>query len=191
MYSPISKEEFQSSVEIRVSEDLDYGFDNYVSGILDVRESQLTQEEAEDIPIGDIVKYNLGYEGRYIDFIKRVYRENSKGKNYADIYLESTESSGILTIMDYLDYRDRVVFIELLRKGLDKTPYLELNEEILETMIKLSSRELSFSTLFFTERDITIWGNYDMVFPVFFKSEEDKEYYKALASEYGLYIREA
>lgn len=191
MYIPVSKEEFEGAVDVKVVNDVDFGFDNYVSGILDVRDHQLTQEESNALPLGNIAEYNLQYERSYIDFIERVYEENRNSKNYVDCYLEEAESSGLLTLMDYLDYRDKLVFLELLRKGVDKTPYLELNGEILSTMVKFSTRELSFTTLFFTGRDITIWGNYDMAFPVFFKSEEDKEYYRKLAGEYGLYIREA
>lgn len=191
MYTPVSKEEFEGSVEVRVVDDVDFGFENYISGILDVRDHQLTQEEAGDIPLGNLFDYNLKYEKRYLDFIQRVYEENKESKNYLDCYLEKAESSGLLTLMDYLDYGDKIVFLDLLRKGIDSTPYLQLNSKILDTMVKFSTRELSFTTLFFTGRDITIWGNYDMAFPVFFKNQEDKDYYRKIAGEYGLYIREA
>jgi hypothetical protein len=190
IFTPVSKEEFESLIEIKVIEDLEEGFENYVSGILDIRETAPTEKELESIPFGVIEDYNIIYEERFIQFLKRVHEENNGERNFVDCYFKEAHSGGILTLMEFLDYKDKLVLIELLRKGIDDNPYLELNEEILELMLKLSTRELLFTTMYYRKRPITIWGNYDLAFPVFFKTEEDKEYYKNLAKEYDLYIRE-
>jgi hypothetical protein len=190
IFNPINKEEFDELIEIKVIDSVDEGFETYVSGILDVRESAPTEEELGSIPFGVIEDYNILYEERFIQFIRRVQDENRGERNFVDCYLKEAHSGGLLTALELLDYKDKLVFLELLRKGIDDNPYLELNDKIVELMLKLSTREILFTTMFYRERPITIWGNYDMAFPVFFKSEEDKEYYSEIARECGLYIRE-
>lgn len=190
IFSPIGKDEFEELVELKVVDSVDEGFEKYVSGILDVRESAPTEKELESIPFGVIEDYNILYEEKFINFIRRVQEENRGERNFVDCYLKEAHSGGILTALELLDYKDKLVFLELLRKGIDDNPYLELNDRILELMLKLSTREILFTTMFYRKRPITIWGNYDMAFPVFFKSEEDKAYYSELARECGLYIRE-
>lgn len=190
IFFPVKKEEFEELVEIKVVEDLDEGFEKYVSGILDIREAAPTLEETETIPFGVIEDYNILYEEKILNFIRKVYEENREERNFIDCYTAEAQSSGILTVLEYLDYKDKLAFIELLRNGLDENPYLEINEDVLDLAVKLSTRELSFTTLYFRKRPITIWGNYDLAFPVFFKTEEDKAYYTKLAEECGLYIRE-
>lgn len=190
IFNPIGKEEFDELIEIKVVDSLDEGFENYISGILDVRESAPTEEELESIPFGVIEDYNILHEEKFVKFIRRVGEENSGERNFVDCYLKEAHSGGLLTALELLDYKDKLVLLELLRKGIDDNPYLELNDKIVELMLKLSTREILFTTMFYRARPITIWGNFDMAFPVFFKSEEDKEYYSEIARECGLYIRE-
>lgn len=190
VYSPVSKEEFEQLVEVKVIDSVEEGFENYVSGILDVRETAPTEKELENIPFGIIEDYNILHEEKFIHFMRRVQEENRGEKNLVDCYLKEAHSGGLLTAMELLDYKDKLIFLELLRSGIDDNPYLELNDRILELMLKLSTREILFTTMFYKKRPITIWGNYDMAFPVFFKTEQDKAYYSSIARECGLYIRE-
>ena len=66
---------------------------------------------------------------------------------------------------------DEVKIIEDLNLGKEEI-FLRLNNEILEILLKLTAKEILFSTFYFTKSKCTIWGNYNMKYPIFFEDDE-------------------
>lgn len=54
--------------------------------------------------------------------------------------------------------------------------------------MKLSLREVFFSTFYMLDYEVTIWGNYNKKFPVFYKDNEAISIYEKIAKQTGLSI---
>ena len=61
-----------------------------------------------------------------------------------------------------------------------------IDKSLIPFFIRLNTREVFFVTFYFTNRPITVWGNYNMKFPCFVTNDEDLEYYLQLASKLNL-----
>lgn len=69
----------------------------------------------------------------------------------------------------------------------DTVYFKVLDKEIIELITKLNTRELFFCTVYFLDTPLTVWGNYNLEFPIFYKEEEGLETYKELIDKSGLY----
>jgi hypothetical protein len=170
---PISYEEFSILSKIRFS-NINDGFSKYINGILEIDDNQLSDLKGEE---------------KYINFVKEVYRNNKSKPIIMDFYLKNIDEEGILRILEGLDYEDKLILLKQLRNENKETVYFKIeNEEILPFVTRLSTRELLFCTIHFLEKPLTLWGNYNLKFPVFFKNSEDISFYDRIARENGLTI---
>ena len=183
LLTPITKEIFESNNKIYFDR-IDKGFDRYTSGILSLPKEDLSSmKEKEKL---DLIIKN---ENKYIEFIRKVYIIN-KDKPMIDFYLKDIDNKGVLRILDSLDYEDKIIFINHLRYLDKETVYFSIeNKNLLPFLTRLSTRELNFCTMYFTSVPITIWGNYNLNFPLFFENEEKLDYYNEIAKDCGLIIR--
>lgn len=126
-----------------------------------------------------------GSELCYKKFLKKVLDLNGNNHAYVDFYygrlkeiekenLQSCLTQDDLQVLNIIDY--------------DNGIYFPLTEEILPFLMKITAQEMLFSTFYFTKIPCTLWGNYELKFPIFFKDTEAKRIYKELAQSCGLRI---
>ncbi|GAA0179813.1 hypothetical protein SH2C18_26230 [Clostridium sediminicola] len=185
----ITIEEFNSIKKISIT-NIQEGFNNYTHGILDVHDSSLSINE-QDESSRLIYNNNLKYENRFINFMKKIYTINKKKPIIVDFYLNNIDNEGILRVLSHLEHDDKLTFINHVRNIKTHSVYFLIEDkELIPFMTRLSTRELHFCTFHFTEKPITIWGNYNLSFPVFFKNNEDVNFYDSIARKNDLFIRD-
>lgn len=166
----IKADEFKSLVKIRFN-NINEGFSNFINGILEVDEDS------------DVVD---AFEERFVDFYKEAFKINEV---ITDFYLKNIDEEGVLKILEGLDYDDKLIILNELRYGDKATLYFKIKDEkIIKTIVSLSFRELLFCTTYFLGNDMTIWGNYNRRFPIFFKDKEVIKEYEEIVKGCGLKI---
>lgn len=189
LLKPITSEEFNSIKKISMTNILE-GFDNYIHGILDVHDRSLSLTEIDESS-HSVEQYNLKYEDRFINFMKNIYTINKEKPIMVDFYINNIDNEGILRVLSHLEYDDKLTFINHIRNIKTDSVYFLLEyEELIPFITRLSTRELHFCTFHFTDKPITIWGNYNLSFPVFFKDDKDISFYDHIARENDLFIRD-
>lgn len=169
----ISEEEFKKRVNIRFNNILD-GFDKYSNGLLEHRDTSESFEEKEE---------------DFISFFKEALKFN-KGKIIVDFYIKNLEDESKEKLLGGLGEKDKEILIRNINNREIKSVYFELeNEELISFITRLNTRELFFCTVYFTENPMTIWGNYNLSFPMFFKEKYILETYKGLAKKHNLDVR--
>ncbi|MCI6190629.1 MAG: hypothetical protein MR691_11940 [Clostridium sp.] len=104
------------------------------------------------------------------NIIRNLYIKNTPENSFADFYygrLKEEEREKVKLVLN----ENEIKIIEDLNLGKDEI-FLRLNNEILEILLKLTAKEILFSTFYFTKSKCTIWGNYNMKYPIFFKNNE-------------------
>jgi hypothetical protein len=155
---PISEELFKDKVIIRF-ENINDGFDRFESIML---ESLITHNTEEGI----------------VTFLDMAIQLNGEDNSYVDFYLSRLDKEARDNLLALLNDEDKEVFKRIIREVQDDTIYFRLSREVIPFITRLSTRELFFCTFYFTKYPCTIWGNYNMNFPVFFNNKEDIEKYK-------------
>jgi len=106
---------------------------------------------------------------------ERLLREllelNGEENSFADLYYGRLEVGEQQTILEALSGEDKAVLQE---HAFDEGIYFKLTAENLPLLAKLSAEELLFCTYYFTKYPCTIWGNYELSYPIFYKNEEVK-----------------
>ena len=105
------------------------------------------------------------------NIIRMLYLENTLENSFADFYygrLSEGEKEKIRAALT----EEEIKIIQNLNLGYDEI-FLRLNEEILEILLKLTAKEILFSTFYFTKSQCAVWGNYNMKYPIFFKNKEE------------------
>ncbi|MDS0528440.1 hypothetical protein NNC19_22380 [Clostridium sp. SHJSY1] len=113
-----------------------------------------------------------GTEDYVNNFIRKLVKINGLENSYGDFYygrLKETEKDKIKAVLD----ENEVNFIESIKLGKDDT-FVRLNYELLEILLKLTAKEILFSSFYFTKYPSLIWGNYETKYPMFFKDEDIK-----------------
>lgn len=118
-------------------------------------------------------------------FLKRVLDENVESA-YADFYYPVLEPEQKNAFADGLSDKEK----ELLASFEVKSSHIfySLDEESMEFLFGITARNWLFSTFYYTNKKLTVWGNYNLQFPVFCEDQQTLEYYIALARECGLEI---
>ena len=163
---PISNDEFKNAVNIRFNNILD-GFDLFKNFTI----------EANTIE-------NDG-ENKLIKFIETIFEENNS-EGYVDFYLTKLSNEDKEKLISLISNDDK----EILKLHLNIAPhdgvfYKLENKALIPFLVRLNTKELFFVTFYFTNKPITIWGNYDMKFPCFFNKQEDFDFYYTLAKSFG------
>ena len=116
--------------------------------------------------------------------------ELNKGKVIIDLYIKDLENESLARLLEVLDERDKNILIDNINKQEIKSVYFELNNKDLMSFItRLNTRELFFCTIYFMEKPMTIWGNYNLSFPMFFEGNNMLEIYRDLAKKRNLDVR--
>lgn len=167
----LSKEDFNKQVIIQ--------FDNIMDGFNNYENNLITPKSTRDLE---------GCEKDITSFIKSLYKLN--GNNLIiDFYFSKLSEDEFERLYSSLNVEDKSILMDIKSSNSFKSNYfLVKNEEIIEFLVRLCTKELFFITFYFTKHPLTLWGNYDLKFPMFYNNKEDIEMYLSLIEEYNLKI---
>lgn len=113
--------------------------------------------------------YNFSYlEGTKDEIqkeIKRLQEQNGIAYSFVDFYYGRLSNKEKEKVKQHLEEP----YLKILNKyeDLNDVTYLLLEEEILCLTSELNAKEILFSTYYFCKYPCTIWGNYQLKYPVF------------------------
>lgn len=166
LLTPISTHEFENRVTIRFKNILD-GFDKFKNFTI----------ETTDIKNG---------ENKIIKFIKKIFELNNY-ECYVDFYINKLSNEDKEKLIDLVPAEDKTMLISHLNFQSNDEVFYKLNNiSLIPFLVRLNTRETFFVTFYFTNKPITIWGNYNMKFPCFFHNEEDLQFYNKIAKAFDL-----
>lgn len=167
----IDEKAFKNEVEIRFNNISD-GFNKFQNGVLE-KKVDLKKEEIEE---------------RIIRFLERILDLNGEDNSFIDFYYSRLEEEDKKCLQELLTDEDKKM-LKIIEAELQcDCIYFKLSKEILPFIARLCTREALFSTFYFIKIPCTIWGNYNMKFPCFFKNENDIEFYNGVSNIYDLQI---
>ncbi len=171
LYS-LSNKEFKRLINIRFN-NINDGLDNFSNGILECTDDSLSFKDKEN---------------RFLKFFQDALSLNS---NYLiiDFYLKNLNAEEILNLLDSLDHDNKIILLQELKNLKDDSIYFTLTDcKLMDFITILNTRALFFCTIYFKNFPFTIWGNYDLKFPVFFSDINNLNIYKDLSNKHGLSI---
>lgn len=140
---PISEEIFKASVKVRFNS-INEGFNRFNHEILEGKS-----------------------EAALIEYIENLYDENGFDNFYVDLYFNRIDKSNEEQFIDALCEEDKSTYENIKKEYDDSTVYYKIDKSLIPFITRLSTRELLFTTIYLTKSNKTIWGNYDMKFPIF------------------------
>ncbi|KMT23222.1 hypothetical protein [Clostridium cylindrosporum] len=167
----ISEEEFNQKVEIRFESIID-GLNNYNNAVLEPKE----------------VKDLCLIEEDFIGFIKDIYRTSKSNKEnlIVDLYLPRLTNGEFENLYNALNEEDKIILMKIRNCRLNSNYFMVMDEEIIGFLVRLCTRELFFITFYFFKCPLTIWGNYNLKFPIFYMTEDDIKTYSNLIDKHNL-----
>lgn len=164
---PISKDEFESKINIKFKNILD-GFSNFKNFMI----------TANNVTDG---------ENKLIQFIERVFEYNNS-EGYVDFYINKISAGDKKRLIALTSDEDK----DILKLHLNAPPhngafYKLKNKSLIPFLVRLCTNEIFFITFYFANNPITIWGNYDMKFPCFFNNQKDLEFYYKTCKSFGFF----
>lgn len=153
----IKKSDFEKIIKIKFNNILD-GFEEY--NYIELSSNKNNKNEAE------------------LDFIKSIemFFDLNEGSLLIDFYKDRLTKESVRFIKNNLDKEDINSFDELLKLVKSEEIYYKVeNKKYIKLLTKLCTRELFFITFYFYKFPATLWGNYNLSFPLFF-DDHDKIY---------------
>ena len=127
---------------------------------------------------------------RYVNIIKDLYSLNGYKPVIIEAHINDLEKLDILRILGILDYKDKLLFIDLIRLDRDNSNMFSIeNNDFLYLFVRLATRELIFPIFHFNNIGVTIAGSFDLSFPIFFKNKKDLKEYLKIAENNKLFFR--
>lgn len=142
---PINEDVFKEKVKIRF-DDINDGFENFKHDMLE------GMSEAE-----------------LIEYIEDLYDENGFDNFYVDLYFNRIDESNENQFIEMLSVEDKSTYQHIKKEYDNSTVYYNIDKSLVPFITRLSTREVLFTTIYLTKSNKTIWGNYDMKFPVFYE----------------------
>ena len=171
----ISKIDFMLDVNIKVN-NINEGFNKYEYKTLEVD----GKNKIDDIK---------NSEEKFIEFMKSAFELNKENGMIVDFYTENLGEEELKKLRSFLNEKEDKLLMDFLEEiNYEGTYFKILKKEILELFVKLSFREVFFSTFYMLDYKATVWGNYNNKFPIFYKDENIIKKYKKIANEMGIYI---
>lgn len=171
LFKSVEEEEFLKKVKIRFNS-ISKGFDEYFNGVLQVNGESNSQEG----------------ESRMLEFLLKLLELNGEEYAYIDFYYSRLQPSDREKLKELLEEEDRATLKSCEKELQGEGIYFKLSKSNLPLIVRLCTKEILFSTFYFTKIPCTIWGNYEMKFPCFFQREEDMKLYKEISKNYDLQI---
>ncbi len=124
-----------------------------------------------------------GDKAGYKEFMSKALSMNGKSRSYADFYYNNLSEEQKDLFLKALPKEKSEYF---KHKTWTEGIYYPLDEELLDFLLGITMDELLFSSFYFTKYPCTVWGNYDLKFPVFFRDKETRNRYRELAFSCGI-----
>lgn len=139
------------------------------------------------IELSPIRVNNTKVEEDFINTIEEFYQLN-EGNLIIDFYKEKLDEDSINYIKNNLDFEDNKYFDNIINSTTNKNIYYKItNKEYIKLLTKLCTRELFFITFYFYKYPITLWGNYNLKFPLFYYEKAILDYYIKIVKKNNLY----
>ncbi|GAB6170281.1 hypothetical protein JCM1393_27410 [Clostridium carnis] len=170
----ITEDMFNSIVKIK--------FNNILDGFEMFKSSTLTIKENKDF------NYN---EKEFITFLERAYvLNNKKSISLAiDFYIKNLNEDEFGNLLSLSKNEDKPILQEIYNnKELNSIYFIVKDIKIIPFLTRLSTRELFFITYYFLDIPLTIWGNYNLNFPVFYLEEKHIENYRKISKEMNIQL---
>lgn len=132
-----------------------------------------------------ILKIDLNKDGEE-NFIKFLYEISED--IIVDYYGNIINDSAFIKMVETLDKEEKSYLIELKEKGYKEIFYSNIEEKFLKILAKLSLNEILFSSFYL--KNMTIWGNYNGKFIMFFNREINLINIEDKAIKYNLQIED-
>lgn len=157
----ISKTDFDKIIKIKFNNILD-GFESFKYVELYSRKEKKNNEIEED----------------FIKTLESFFNlNNAENKIIIDFYKNKLNADSIRFIEDNLNLDEMKLFNEILNSGSENDIFFELNDKkYIRLLTKLCTRELFFITFYFTKGPVTIWGNYNLKFQLFYNDNNIDDY---------------
>ena len=168
MLISIEENNFKRQVEIKFNNISD-GFNRYKNKTI----SAINEED---------------FEKGMICFLEEAVSLNGLNSSYVDFYYNILSEEDRDKLEKMLSGDDRKFMQEFKDKSTGAGIYYYLSLDSIPFISRLNSREILFSTIYFTKEECTIWGNYNKKFPIFYKDECVLMKYIEIANKYGLII---
>lgn len=128
-------------------------------------------------------------EKKYLNYIEQVF-EGLPTEIFVEIEMEELSNSKIIEILNCLDYEDKNLWIEFIKKldnANSKLIKLDSKNE-LKMFFKIITRELTSPIFHFENGKVNLLGNFDLFFPIFFENNDLVDKYKGIALKNNLHI---
>lgn len=149
---PIDEKTFHQNVRIYF-ENINEGFENFKHYILEIKN-----------------------EDEMISFMENIYNINGFDHFYIDLYLNriNNDKECEEKFISLLTDDDKETYKIIKSQYDNETIFYKIDKSLVPFITRLSTREILFCTIYATKEECTIWGNYNMRFPVFYidKSED-------------------
>ncbi|MDZ5252418.1 hypothetical protein [Clostridium sp. LIBA-8841] len=169
----ISEEDFKEKIHIRFNNILN-GLDTYSNGLLEYGGKEKSFEEKEE---------------DFINFFNELF-ELEEGEVIVDFYIKNLDKESKNRLLENLEGDDKEILKNHIESDDINSVFFECqSKELMSFITKLNTRELFFCTVYLRKVPMTIWGNYNLSFPMFFKEKDVLEIYKDLAKKNNLEVR--
>ena len=155
---PISNKEFKEKVTIRFNS-INDGFNNYNNKTIE------------------------GTEVAFISFLQEAFELNGAENSYVDFYYNVLNDEDKKKLKELINDEDKILLEKFEKNYHEKNIYFKLTKESIPFITRLSTREILFSTIYFTKYPCTIWGNYNKSFPIFYHDNNDIQQYLNIKNE--------
>lgn len=168
MLISVNENDFKDKVNIR--------FNNITEGINKFENKILESNNSYD------------FEQSMIGFLEEAVRLNGVENSYVDFYFNVLEEGAKIRFKEVLKCEDKEFMKKFEGENSESGIYYNLTLESIPFIVRITTKEVLFSTIYFTKEPFTIWGNYNEKFPVFYKEKSVYDKYKNIAKSFKLKI---
>ncbi|MDU2121727.1 MAG: hypothetical protein E7E64_04240 [Clostridium celatum] len=168
MLISVNEKDFKDKVNIR--------FNNITEGISRFDNKILEADNSYD------------FEQCIIGFLEEAVRLNGVENSYVDFYFNVLEEDAKIRFKELLNCEDKEFMKEFEGENSKSGIYYNLTLESIPFIVRITTKEVLFSTIYFTKEPFTIWGNYNEKFPVFYEEKSVYDKYENIAKRFKLKI---
>ena len=128
------------------------------------------------------------FEQCMIGFLEEAVKLNGVENSYVDFYFNVLEEDAKIRFKELLNCEDKEFINKFEDENSEAGIYFNLTLESIPFIVRITTKEVLFSTIYFTKEPFTIWGNYNKKFPVFYKEKSVYNKYENIAKSFKLKI---
>ena len=128
------------------------------------------------------------FERCMIGFLEEAVKLNGVENSYVDFYFNVLEEDAKIRFKELLNCEDKEFIKKFEDENSEAGIYFNLTLESIPFIVRITTKEVLFSTIYFTKEPFTIWGNYNKKFPVFYKEKSVYNKYENIAKSFKLKI---